>query len=57
MLRRCMTPNPNQNKNMLSEIVEGCAAKRHKEGTRINYDSFIYRDGVTKKKVVLSDMK
>lgn len=57
MLRRCMTPNPNSNNKALSELIEGYATKKRLEGPRINYDSFIYRDSVTKKKVVLSEMK
>lgn len=54
MLRRCMTPNPHS--KALSDIVDGFPLKKT-DASRINYDSFIYVDRLTNKKVVISDMK
>ena len=56
MLRRCMTPKPNTNNKILQELMEGSSHKRL-DSRKINYDSFIYIDRLTNKKIAVSDIK
>ena len=57
MFKRCMTSKPTVGRKSLSEIVMGFGTKKKIDAPRISYDAFSYTDELTKKQMIIGDIK